>query len=242
MIVDDCDLTVDVFLEHQGIENNFTDDELLYLGVLLKQRNYSHVVNVIRQGDIQAAYLREVTPMIDGTMSFDLPGNVIPMWLYPTAASAALFHRGQELGPTTRLMTVSIAGFADAARTMNAQNQLPPKPQADYTEVHRIANQGSQGQLPSNRQALNDNLTSRGFVNRGQTQGGYVEYAHSDGTRVWVRPNGEVITVRREWLSDGSRKINVRYQWDGTPVPNGGHNTGEFVEPISDGSFIPDIR
>jgi len=115
---------VDAFLEHQGIENNFTDDELLYLGVLLKQRNYSHVVNVIRQGDIRAAYLREVTPMIDGTMFLDIPEYVIPMWLYPTAASAALFHRGQEFGPTLRLMTVSIAGFADAARTMNASLSL----------------------------------------------------------------------------------------------------------------------
>lgn len=60
-----------------------------------------------------------------------------------------------------------------------------------------------------------------------------------DGMRVDIRPNGEIITTKKEWLPDNSRKITVRYQWDGTPVPNGGHNTGEFVDPIGDGTFLP---
>ena len=43
----------------------------------------------------------------------------------------------------------------------------------------------------------------------------------------------------QEWLPDHSRKITNRYFYDGKPVPNGGHNTGEFVEPIGEGTFLP---
>lgn len=35
------------------------------------------------------------------------------------------------------------------------------------------------------------------------------------------------------------KKITNRYFYDGKPVPNGGHNTGEFVEPIGEGTFLP---
>ena len=96
--------------------------------------------------------------------------------------------------------------------------------------------------LPASRQALHQNITSRGYIIKGQTAGGYVEYAHPNGAKVWIRPNGEVITIRREWLPDGSRKIDVRYMWDGTPVPHGGNNTGQFVEPIQVGTFIPPLK
>jgi RHS repeat-associated protein len=112
----------------------------------------------------------------------------------------------------------------------------------DAERAARNASKGSGNALPANRQALNQNLTSRGYINKGQTGGGDVEYGHPNGTKVWVRPNGEVITVRREWLPDGSRKIDVRYMWDGTPVPNSGHNTGQFVEPILGGSFVPPLK
>ena len=40
------------------------------------------------------------------------------------------------------------------------------------------------------------------------------------------------INTQKEWLPDHSRKITNRYFYDGTLVPNGGHNTGEFVDPI----------
>jgi len=32
---------------------------------------------------------------------------------------------------------------------------------------------------------------------------------------------------------DGTKKYPKRYRWDGTPVPDGGHNTYEFVEPFA---------
>ena len=93
--------------------------------------------------------------------------------------------------------------------------------------------------VPKNRLELNKELTNKGFSCKGTTEGGYVEYKHSDGTTVWVRPDGEIITVKKEWLPDGSKKVPVRYNWDGTPVKEGGHNTGEFVEKIDDATFLP---
>ncbi|MDR0569985.1 MAG: hypothetical protein LBG71_02005 [Clostridiales Family XIII bacterium] len=96
--------------------------------------------------------------------------------------------------------------------------------------------------LPRNRQELNENLIGRGFYVTGRTQGGYVEYRHPDGTKVWIRSNGEVITLRKAWLPDMSRKVEERYMWDGSLVPNRGHNTGEFVEPIAEGSFVPPLK
>lgn len=43
---------------------------------------------------------------------------------------------------------------------------------------------------------------------------------------------------QRPILSDGSRKITNRYYYDGTPVPNGGHSTGQFVEPIGEDTYL----
>jgi hypothetical protein len=86
------------------------------------------------------------------------------------------------------------------------------------------------------------NLTNNGFRSKGRTAGGNVEYKHPDGRTVWIRPNGEVITIRKEWAPCGTRKMPVRYQWDGTPVPGGGHSTGEFVEPIGNASFLPSVK
>jgi len=78
---------------------------------------------------------------------------------------------------------------------------------------------------------------NKGYRSNGTSEGGYVTYMRDDRMRVDIRPNGEIITTKKEWLPDNSRKITVRYQWDGTPVPNGGHNTGEFVEFKNDIKF-----
>ncbi len=106
--------------------------------------------------------------------------------------------------------------------------------------VKEVVGEGtSNTTVPKNRLELNKELTNKGFNCKGTTEGGYVEYKHTDGTTVWVRPDGEIITVKKEWLPDGSKKVPVRYNWDGTPVKEGGHNTGEFVEKIDDATFLP---
>ena len=141
-------------------------------------------------------------------------------------------------------------GYASMRAAENSQSYTRSNPDVLEGEIGQANNgEGGTGNgLPANRQALNDNLTGRGFNCKGQTQGGYVEYAHPDGTKVWVRPDGEVLTIKREWLPDMSRKVNNYYQWDGTLAPPtiegtlSGHNTGEFVEPITGGSFVPPKR
>ena len=93
--------------------------------------------------------------------------------------------------------------------------------------------------IPKNRVDLHNDLINKGYRCNGTSEGGYVTYMHDDGMRVDIRPNGEIISTKKEWLPNNSRKIIVRYQWNGTPVPNGGHNTGEFVESIGERTFLP---
>ena len=117
--------------------------------------------------------------------------------------------------------------------------QTPPRAERLDLVKKSPESKSKSNEMPDNRQALHDNLISRGFVCKGTTAGGYVEYKHPDGRTVWIRPDGEVITIARQWLPDGSKKIPVRFYWDGTPVEKGGHNTFEYVEPLHDADFVP---
>jgi hypothetical protein len=105
-----------------------------------------------------------------------------------------------------------------------------------------LSNGSNKSNLPKSRKSLNNDLVSRGYECKGRTPGGYVEYKHPNGTKVWIRPDGEVITIKREWFPNGSKKIDVRYHWDGTPVTDYGHNTGEFVESIDKATFFPPLK
>ncbi|WP_339367992.1 hypothetical protein [Paenibacillus elgii] len=105
-------------------------------------------------------------------------------------------------------------------------------------EVSIYYSDGMGNVLPGNRKILHDELVNKGFTSKGTTDGGYVEYKH-EGTTVWIRPDGEVLTIKKEWLPDGSKKVPVRYNWDGTPVQDSGHNTGEYVESIEEATYLP---
>ncbi len=74
------------------------------------------------------------------------------------------------------------------------------------------------------RQALKD----AGFQDRGVSQGGYEKWYHPDGSRVQIRPDGEVVRTTRVWSADGGQKFPQRIGPDGAATSS--HNTGEIVK------------
>ncbi|MEU7749689.1 polymorphic toxin-type HINT domain-containing protein, partial [Nonomuraea sp. NPDC049158] len=71
-------------------------------------------------------------------------------------------------------------------------------------------------------------IYSRGFTFKSETKGGYRRYDHSDGSVLWIRPNGEVQRIGPK-IDPGPNQKNysVRYGPDGKVAT--GHSTGEFV-------------
>jgi len=74
------------------------------------------------------------------------------------------------------------------------------------------------------KEEVGDILTEIGFENRGLTEGGYQKWYHPDGSRIQVRPNGEVIRTG-EKLGPNRRQ---RYGKDGKKTNE--HNTGEKIK------------
>jgi hypothetical protein len=70
-------------------------------------------------------------------------------------------------------------------------------------------------------QVAEQDIQAAGFTYHNTTSGGYIQYRHADGARIWIRPNGEVI---RLGLKTGGYR--PRYDYMGNPI---GHNSGEFI-------------
>jgi beta-lactam-binding protein with PASTA domain len=69
-------------------------------------------------------------------------------------------------------------------------------------------------------------LEKEGFEYRGKTAGGYEKYYHSDGSRVHIRPDGEVVkTGPKITPKGGGKKYRPRIGPNGKPTTF--HNTGE---------------
>ncbi|HEY6805045.1 MAG TPA: RHS repeat-associated core domain-containing protein [Pyrinomonadaceae bacterium] len=71
-------------------------------------------------------------------------------------------------------------------------------------------------------------LEEGGFENKGTTSGGYEKWYHEDGSRVQIRPNGEVVRSGPKITpTGGGPKYRPRIGQDGNPTSS--HNTGEKV-------------
>jgi RHS repeat-associated protein len=75
---------------------------------------------------------------------------------------------------------------------------------------------------------VSDILSKAGFKYVKTTKGGYRYYTHSDGSQIWIGPNGRIVRLgARVWNSDGTQKYNPRYNQYG--VLTQVHDTGEYI-------------
>ncbi len=73
-------------------------------------------------------------------------------------------------------------------------------------------------------------IRQAGFEHKGTTPGGYVKYRHPDGSRVQIRPNGEVVRTGPKVRNPDPNLPGFRPRIgpDGKPTPS--HNTGEIIK------------
>jgi hypothetical protein len=76
------------------------------------------------------------------------------------------------------------------------------------------------------REEAVDELEESGFEHQGETEGGYDKWYHPDGSRIQIRPNGEVVrTGPKTTPEEGGKKYRPRYDQNGNKTDS--HNTGE---------------
>jgi hypothetical protein len=74
-----------------------------------------------------------------------------------------------------------------------------------------------------------------GFIHRKTTAGGYQEWRHTDGSSVWIGPDGEVDRFLPKIQPDRTKKgFQPRIDQHGNYVPHlpgtsGSHHTGEII-------------
>jgi RHS repeat-associated protein len=79
------------------------------------------------------------------------------------------------------------------------------------------------------REEADKELEDAGFSPKGETKGGYKEYRHPDGSRIWIRPNGDIVRLNPKVQPEGGGKgYRPRIGPDGTRI--GTHNTGEKLK------------
>ena len=91
--------------------------------------------------------------------------------------------------------------------------------------------------FPDTREALHDDVISKGYTGGEPSPNGYVVYKHPNGSRVNVKPSGEVIPTIRVPVDPNNRawnapRYNQRVYYNGVPIPGNSHSTGHFVEPF----------
>ena len=96
-------------------------------------------------------------------------------------------------------------------------------------EQSKFANLAS---LPKNRVALDLDITSKGYKYKGISENGYVTYLRNDGSKITIKPDGEVIPTKKVWNSDRTKKYSERQDYYGNRLPDQSHSTGHFVDPF----------
>ena len=71
-------------------------------------------------------------------------------------------------------------------------------------------------------------LKNSGFVFKSLTAGGYHQWRHTDGSVIWIRPNGEIVRPGPKIRSSGGRMFAPRFNQRGERVTE--HNTQEYLK------------
>jgi RHS repeat-associated protein len=72
-------------------------------------------------------------------------------------------------------------------------------------------------------------MFGQGFSFTSETKGGYRRYDHSDGSQIWIRPNGEVQRLSPS-ISPGPNQKNYRQRYGPDGQVTQEHSTGEMVK------------
>ena len=85
-----------------------------------------------------------------------------------------------------------------------------------------------------NRADFHKLVRDRGFRYHNTTKGGYVRYDHPDGSRIWVRPDGQVIRLGPKIFPPGGGKgYRPHVDRDGKPVDT--HDPDEWIQLLPQG-------
>jgi hypothetical protein len=86
--------------------------------------------------------------------------------------------------------------------------------------------------VPATRRALHEDLMEKGYEFKRVSDGGYTTYTHSNGSKITIKPDGEVIPTQRVWNSEKTQKYSERQDYYGNLLPEQMHATEYFVEPF----------
>jgi len=141
-------VNAETFMLDFGAGRVFTEDEILYLGVILR---FQRPENVNLNASIWEQYLVQVSPFLDGLTFFEIPDHLVPLFMYPTENSRNLFDQGRKWSPVATALLLTFAGLGDISRGMNATLNAPPaKPRVSYNDVRNATVWNEVGFPPNN--------------------------------------------------------------------------------------------
>jgi len=128
------------FIERLGEGREFTEEEVLLLGVILRLQKIESI-NLNRC--IKEQYIAHVSPLADGLSLDGIPDHLVPLYMYPTQEMQDIFLTGRFWAPVASAALFAFAGMGDMSKNFTAAMNMPPtKPRADYIDVHRTAHEG----------------------------------------------------------------------------------------------------
>jgi len=196
-------VNAEIFIEDFGNGREFTEEEILLLGVILR---FQRPENVNLDGCFREQYFIQVSPFLDGLAFVNIPDHLVPLYNYPIDEVRDIFFEGRKWGPVALALMLAAAGLGDKGRSMtNASNQLPPKPRPPIND--RVIVRTNQGNTIDITPSRNHSISSARQSPIRSTPNSSIDF---------VDRNGQII--KRRWFgSDGRQIRDVDFTNHGTP-------------------------